>query len=490
LLVFLTVALNAQSSKNIEILNADNTFANSNIHPDYWRLIGDVSFKHNNAIMHCDSAYHYINKDKMKAFGRIKITKGDSIVLTGSNMTYFGLENKANIYGDVVLIDKYITLKTEKIFYNFNSNIAYYPLSGEIIDNEKTINSKKGEYHCNINNFIFKDSVTVVAKDYNIFTDNMHYNSNSEMTYFFGPSYIISENKAIYCENGWYNTKTNISQFRDNAHITTKGYILRGDSLYYNRNSGYAKAIENVEFIDTVENVTVLGNLAEYYEEKKVIEITQTPVLQVLFDNDTLFMNADKFISHQKIGEKKIIAFNKVKFFKTDLQGKCDSLSYSFSDSIVEMFNRPVLWSDEFQLSADSLKFLIHKGKISYMFLRSSPIIISEEDSLDFNQIKGRSMTAHFNENKMSRMDVKGNGQSIFIITDETTNDKIGLNYTECSDLTLFFKRNKLDMINYEINPNSITTPYENLKDKDRFLEGFEWRGSERLKAKEDIFTE
>jgi lipopolysaccharide export system protein LptA len=490
LFVLLTVALNAQSSKKIEILNADNTFANSNQHPDYWRLISNVSFKHNDVIMHCDSAYHYINKDKMKAFGKIKITKGDSIFLTGSNMIYFGLENKANIYGGVVLIDKYITLKTEKIFYNFNTNIASYPLPGEIIDNEKTINSKKGEYNSSINNFIFKDSVKVVAKDYNILTDNMHYNSNSETTYFFGPTYIISENKTIYCENGWYNTKTNISQLRDNTNIVTQGYILRSDSLYYNMNLGYAKAIKNVELIDTVENLTVLGNIAEYYEKKKVIEMTQSPILQILFDNDTLFMNADKFISHQEFGEKKIVAFNKVKFFKTDLQGKCDSLSYSFSDSIVEMFNRPVLWSHEFQLLADSIKFLIHKGNISNMFLRSSPIIISVKDSLDFNQIKGRSMTANFTENKISRMDVKGNGQSIFIVTDEATNDKIGLNYTECSNLSLFFKKNKLEIINYEINPYSITTPYEDLNEEDRFLDGFDWRGSERFKSKEDIFTE
>ena len=61
LLLSLSIDLIAQDSKKIEILNADNTFANANKHPDYWRLIGNVSFKHNNAIMTCDSAYHYIN---------------------------------------------------------------------------------------------------------------------------------------------------------------------------------------------------------------------------------------------------------------------------------------------------------------------------------------------------------------------------------------------------------------------------------------------
>ena len=105
-------------------------------------------------------------------------------------------------------------------------------------------------------------------------------------------------------------------------------------------------------------------------------------------------------------------------------------------------------------------------------------------------QIKGKSMTAYFTENKMRRMNIKGNGQSIFIVTDEETKDKIGLNYTECTDLILYFKDNKLDMVNYEIKPNSITTPYEDVKEKDRYLKGFLWRGAEQPKNKAAIFSE
>ena len=489
LLVIISVTLNAQTSKTIEILNADNTFANAKKHPNYWRLIGHVSFQHNNAIMECDSAYHYANKNKIKAFGKIKITQGDSIKLTGNNLTYFGSENKADITGNVILIDKHMVLKTEQIFYNLNANIASYPSYGTIIDNEKTINSKKGEYHSNIHKFMFKDSVTVIAKDYNIITDNMHYNSNNETTYFLGPSYIVSENKTIYCENGWYNTKTNISQFRRNAYITNKNYILKGDSLYYNKNLGYGKAIKNIEVIDTIENITVFGGYAEYFEKEEVIEITNIPLLQILFEDDTLFMHADKFISEQKAGSKKVVAHNNVKFFKIDFQGKCDSLSYNFSDSTVEMFDYPILWSDEFQITADSLKFLMNKGKISRMFLNPNPMIIAQEDSLDFNQIKGKNIIAYFMNNKISRMNVKGNGQSIFIVTDEKTNDKIGLNYTECTDLILYFKNNKLNIVNYEIKPISITTPYIDLKEENRYLKGFNWRGAEQPKNKEDIFT-
>lgn len=490
LLLIFSVNLIAQNNKRIEILNADNTFANSNKHPDYWRLIGNVSFKHNNAIMTCDSAYHYITQDKIKAFGKIKIVQGDSIRLTGKTLTYFGKNNNADIKGNVILIDQHMTLKTEQISYNLNTNIASYPNTGTIIDNEKTIHSKMGAYYSNIHKFIFKDSVVVIAKDYQILTDNMHYNSNYEITYFFGPSFIISDTKTMYCENGWYNTKTHIAQFKENSYITSDNYIIKGDSLYYNKNNQYGKAINNVELIDTVENMTVFGGIGEYFEATTKVIISQEPMLELRFEKDTLFMHAEQFTSQQEEDSKKILAYPKVKFFKKDFQGKCDSLSYHFTDSIIEMFDSPVLWSNEFQITSDSLKFLIYKGKINRMFLRSKPMIIAQEDSLDYNQIKGKNITAYFKNNKIRKMDILGNGQSIFIVTDEKTKDKIGLNYTECTNLTLYFKNNKIDMVNYEIKPNSLTTPYQDIEEKNRYLKGFKWRGAEQPKTKEDIFIE
>ncbi len=484
-LIIISIIVSAQTSK-IEILNSDNTYANSNIHPNYWRLIGNVSFKHNNAIMQCDSAYHYINQNKIQAYGNIRIKQGDSITITGENLIYIASKRKINIKGNVQLIDKYMTLKTHQIFYNLDSKIASYPLTGTIIENDKIITSKKGAYNSQKYNFIFTDSVTVLGQNYNILTDTMHYRSDIKIVYFFGPSHITSKNKLIYCENGWHNTQTSISQFQDNAYIQTKNYTLKSDSIYYNMHLKYGKAIHNVEVIDTINNIRVLGGLGEYFEEENSIEVTIDPLLLILFENDTLFMHANKFVSIQRPEEEQILAYNQVKFFKKNFQGKCDSLDYKFNNSTINMFNNPILWNDVFQITADTIQLLTQEGKIHQIFLEPNPMIISKEDSIDYNQMKGKKMVAYFSENKIHKMDIEGNGQSIFIINDE--NKKIGLNFSECSNMKLYFKKNKLDIINYEVMPNSITTPYENLEKEDRFLKGFIWRGDEKPKNKEDIF--
>ena len=486
--IVLSTSIYAQNNKKIEIINANNSYANTKLHPDYWRLIGNVIFKHNTTYMYCDSAYHYSKEQKIKAFGNIKIAQADTLILTGEKLTYYGGKEKADIKGNVNLSDKFINLKTEQIFYDFKTDIANYPKSGVITQKNKEIMSKKGEYYSKIHKFIFTDSVLVTTKNYNITTDNMHYYSNNNIYMFFGPSYLESDNKTIYCENGWHNSETGISQFQQNAYINSESQIITGDSIYYDEIRNYGKILNNAKITDTAEDINVYGDFVEYFENKKIVEITKKPILELILEDDTLFMHAKKFVSHQNKKNKKIIAYNKIKFFKINLQGKCDSLSYNFNDSIMEMYQKPVIWSKEYQITADSIKFQISNGKIENMILNSNPMIVEKLDSLNYNQIKGKSMKAFFKENIINYMDVNGNGQSIFFIDDEKKNKKIGLNYTECSDLLLFFNQNKLEFVNYKLKPISKTIPIDSITKKDRYLKGFKCRDIEKPVSKNDIF--
>tara|TARA_B100001248_G_C27399202_1_gene468490 strand:- start:392 stop:1882 length:1491 start_codon:yes stop_codon:yes gene_type:complete len=489
LFVVFSSSIYALNTKKIEIINADSSFASNKLHPDYLRLIGNVTFKHNNAFMYCDSAYHYLKEQKIIAFGNIKISQADSLTLVGKKLTFYGKKEKAEISGNVSLSDNFMILKTEKIFYDFKHDIANYPKPGKIYQKDREIKSKKGNYFSRKNKFIFTDSVLVTTKNYNITTDNMHYNSKSKIYNFFGPSYLKSENKTIYCENGWYDDEKGISQFQQNAHIISEAQIITGDSIYYDENQKYGKILNNAKVEDTIENVNVYGNFIEYFENKKIAEITKKPILEIILKEDTLFMHAKKFVSHQKIKNKKVLAYNKVKFFKKNLQGKCDSLSYNFNDSIIEMYRSPVIWSKEYQITSDSIRFQISNGEIEKMILTSNPIIIEKLDSLNYNQIKGKNMIAFFDDDQIKYMDVNGNGQSIFFIDDENKDEKIGLNFTECSDLFLLFDKNNLQYVNYKSKPISKTIPINQVTEKNRFLKGFKCRIIEKPVSKNDIFN-
>ena len=484
--MFLSSLAIAQQQKKIEIINAEDIIFNSNLHPTYRRLIGDVRFKHQDAIMHCDSAYHY-QHNKMDAFGKIRINQGDSIHLSGKRLIYNGNTSIAIISGDVKLVDNHIELSTEKIIYDLEKNIAFYPKKGKIIDVENNLTSDKGSYYSKLYLFYFKGNVEIINKDYIVKTDTMQYNSKNKVSYFIGPSTITSDANIIYCEKGWYNSKTNIAQFQKNANITHKDYFMEGDSIYYDRNKGYGKAIKNINLIDTINNLIITGDLGEYFEKEKNVIVTQKAILNLLFEEDTFFVHADTFMSININGNRKILSYHNVKGYKTDMQIKCDSLSYDPQNSTIELFVSPVIWTDSFQIVADSINMFLANGTINKMFLREKPIIISKEDSLYYNQITGKKMTVFFKENQLQKINVIGNSQTIFL-AQNNKKENIGINTSESSDITIFFKNHELDGLLFLTKPEAIMHPMDKIEEKDRFLKGFIWRVDEKPKSKEDIF--
>ena len=141
---------------------------------------------------------------------------------------------------------------------------------------------------------------------------------------------------------------------------------------------------------------------------------------------------------------------------------------YSISDSIVELFRNPVLWVDEMQITSDTIQINILKQKIESMNFYPDPIIISEVDSLHYNQIKGKNMTAWFNKNKLNKLDIFGNGQSLFLIEDDKTKEKIGINKAICTDISILMNEGKLSTIHYKTIPTSTTIPYQDVIESDK----------------------
>ena len=245
MIVFINV-IYAQEKSQLEIINASYTYFDQSKYPDIRRLVGDVIFMHEGAIMNCDSAWYYFNENRFEAYSNIHINKGDSIHLYGAKLDYNGSNNKAIVRQNIVLMDKDMQLKTEELHYFLKTNIASY-YSGAIITNkENVLKSQKGDYLSSSKTIVFKSDVTLDNPEYLIECDTLHYNTESEIAYFYGPTTIKSESNFIYCEDGWYNTLTDKSKFSGNAYLYSDNQKLSGDVLFYDRKNGYGKALNNI----------------------------------------------------------------------------------------------------------------------------------------------------------------------------------------------------------------------------------------------------
>lgn len=489
-IILMTIALSpalSQKVTRIEILNSDSMEKDEKT-VNAIKYIGNVIFRQDEALMHCDSAYYFTEENSVTAYHSIHIEQGDTLDLYGDFLTYDGNEKLAEIRENVKLIDKENILTTHHLDFNLHTNIGYYINGGKIKNGDNDLESGTGFYYSRLKLFHFRDSVVIHNPDYTIYADTLKYNTVTEIAYFLGPTEIISEDNYIYCENGWYDTRKNISQFNENAYFASKGQYLRGDSLYYERETGLGKAFNDVELFDSTQNIVLKGRYAIYTEEPEYALLTDSAQFMQIDEEDTLYVHADTLESVlDTSGLYKILkAYYKVKIFRVDIQGKCDSLVYLESDSVFQLFSEPVLWSEENQLTSDQINLHLANKKLHYIDLLSSSFIISQEDTVKFNQIKGKNMRGHFINNKLVRIDVKGNGQTIYYAKDQE--DLIGINRAESSDLIIYLKESKIDRINLILAPKATLYPPDGTEEIETILKGFKWLVKYRPGSKEDIF--
>lgn len=482
--------LHAQKVRKVEIIQADVIEMDEALGAGAQRLIGNVKLRHEDGFMTCDSAYFYSSTSSLDAFSNVKIEQGDTLILFGDKLHYEGETRIAQVRRNVKLIDNETVLLTDYLDYNRETDIAYYLNGGIITQEDNTLTSEQGYYYTQSEVFYFKDSVVIDNPDYLIYSDTLEYNTQTEVSYFFGPTEIIGEDNYIYCESGWYDTRQDISLVSKNALLTNEGRVLKGDSLYYERNTGFGRARWNVEMIDSTQNIILRGNKGVYYEEEGLATLSDSAMMIQIDGLDSLYIHADTLRSVNDTSSltdgKILLAYKQVKIFRNDLQGMCDSLAYNEDDSTFHLFGAPVLWAEENQLTASKIELVTRNDEMYRLYMRNTALLISMEDTAKYNQIRGKLMIGHFKDNDLVRLEVTGNGQTLYYAEDKGV--LIGVNRSECTDLIIYLVDNRVSRVNYLVQPAGTYYPLDLLPPEQATLDGFGWYDNWRPKKYADIF--
>lgn len=477
--------------KRIELIYADEDNIKKEKDGEMHRFIGKVRLKHNEILMSCDSAHFYPAKNQVTAFSKIHIEQGDTLDLFGDYLFYDGKSELANVRHNVELIDKETHLFTDAIDYDVKNKIARYNTGGKITNADNILTSIHGVYYVSENLFHFKDSVKIVNPDYVMTADTMDYNTDTRTSYFTGPTEVKGDSLYLYCEKGWYDTKNEITSIWKKAYIDNRKQIVQGDSLFFNDSTGYGEAYRNVVIQDTVNKIAIEGNYAWYYKEPERFLATDRAVFIQISKQDSLFLHADTIssitVADTSAGYRLMRAYHNCRIFSKNFQSKSDSLAYSFQDSVIRFYTLPVLWTDENQLTADSMAIFTKNRQADRLELYSKAFVTSQVDSVRFNQIKGRSLTGYFVNNELHKVLINGNCESIYFLLDK---DKIaGVNHSKCAKIEAIIIDGKVSEITDFVNPEGFIDPPAQAKPDKLKLEGFSWQDLIRPKRKSDIFN-
>jgi len=488
-----------KENARIEILNADRGEFDERIAPGAQRLKGNVRFKHKDAIMSCDSAYLYQDQ-RVEAFGHVAIDQGDTLHVQADRCNYNGSQRTARLEGNVLLRNSDMELTTTALDYDLRNHRAVYTNGGTIISmtGNNTLTSIVGTYLTDARLFIFSRDVHLTHPERTITADTMHYETASGVASFFGPTEIVqlakdgdsTQNSVIHTTRGTYDTRNEKARFSKRSNILSKGQTLEGDSLHYDRKTGLGRAWGDVLVTDSTGDMTVKGDVGLYNEQTERATITGRAELWMISDTDTLFLHADTLFTMPDSSGKRILARRHVRFFRTDMQGVCDTLIYSEADSMIRMFHEPILWSGTDQITGDHIRITLKDGKADKLFVEKNAFLMSEVDTTGFDQVAGTDMTGSFGEDGIRSLLVEGNSRTLYYAK-ENKDGKVsimGVNRADCSRINVLLTDGKVSTVTFLDRPDAILYPLEKVPPDELRMKGSDWHVEERPLDREGIF--
>lgn len=200
-------------------------------------------------------------------------------------------------------------------------------------------------------------------------------------------------------------------------------------------------------------------------------------------------------------------AYHGVRYYRSDLQGVCDSLIYSVKDTLATFVGNPVMWNNQYQITGDTIKAIVLKGGIKRAMINPNAFLTQSHDesltvdmdtlterermkvridTLHYDQISGNDLVCFFENGKIREMDMSGNVQIIYY-PEEKDKSMIGLNQMVGNYLKVWFKEQKMEKLLLWPNVVGSLTPIQLVTDDILYLDGFRWMSYLRPKNPLDV---
>jgi lipopolysaccharide export system protein LptA len=489
----LAPVINPLANKNATLVYLENseTLSFDKIkNPDVQVLKGSVRFRHDNALMYCDSAYFLEKANSLNAFGHVRIVQGDTLFVYGDMLYYDGNTKLGRLRHNVRLINRKTTLTTDSLNYDRAVNLAYYYTGGKITDPLNNLTSTWGQYSPATNEALFKKNVKLKNKNFILESDTLTYNTKSSVANIVGETHILYNKETdIYTHRGWYNTNTERMMLLNRSLIKHKdGKTMSGDTIFYDKKVKYGEGFKNVVLNDTVQKSTLSGDYVYYNEKTEMGLATDSALLTDWSSKDTMYVHADSLIRVKDSTYNKVRGFYHVRFFRNDTQGLCDSLSYSTRDSIMNLHGQPFIWAENNQLSGNLIKGFTKNKKIERIQIIGAAMAVQKEDSIYYNQLSGKEIIALLDSGQVRKVDVKGNAETLYYPKDSKDSTLLGINKTQSSFVYMYLKNKKIERIVLTSASTGSMYPLNQLKNEELYLKNFKWLEKERPTKKEDLF--
>lgn len=487
---------NRNVKNKVFLEHAEKLSMDARISPDYQVLVGDVKFRKQGMLMYCDSAHFYEASNSLEAFGNVKMEQGDTLFVYSDYLFYDGMHEQAmlrSMGNPVQMINRDVTLFTDSLNYDIPEQLGYYFEGGRIVDSENELSSVYGQYEPDTKNAEFLYDVELVNPKFTLTTDTLKYNTRSHVANIVSRSVIVSDSATIYTSRGWYNTATEESSLLSRSLIVGKnGQKMTGDTVYYDKKRGIGEAFGSMVITDSAKSVILEGDYGFYDENNDISFATRRARVMEFSQGDTLYMHGDTirtYIDPAADSTRVVHAYHMARFYRYDMQGVADSISFTSSDSIIHMYRHPIVWEGERQVNGNIIEAHVNDSIVDWARLPEFGVATEHlGEQRYYNQLSGKEMYATFDGESIKQLDVNGNVQAIvYPMEEDSTYNK--LVFAESSYLKVWFKKKDIERMKMWPEVNGKAIPLYLVRNSDLYLPDFGWYEAIRPKDKDDVMV-
>lgn len=493
---------------------ADSLFRPGTAEEEMQIVKGNVRFRQAGMWMYCDSAYYYPIRNSLDAFGHVKMQQGDTLFVYADKLFYDGFSRFAKLrcgpsQSKVKMENRDVVLTTDSLDYDINSDLGWYADGGRLEDNRNILTSVYGNYSPTTKDADFYHDVLLRSKDgkYRLISDTLYYNTDTHIARIETMTEIQGPNDTIYTSHGLYNTDTGVARLLTRSLITHRDSLnrvttLEGDSIDYDpvtritRAYSYRdpnKLASPMVIQDTARKATLIGGFGLYNDSTREAWAAEYPLMIEYSRPDSLFLRADtirtwmvpKTVSRRDStgtytdtipGEELHVAraYARARFFRKDIQGVADTITFTEADSLLKLTRLPVVWSDERQMRGDTIIVHFNDSTADRVTLPHKGFMMELVEEDFFNQLSADKMRIYLDDGNLRRLESEGSVMTIFLPQEkDSTYNK--LVYAESSYLNIDMDKGNLDRLKMWPEVTGTVTPIFLVKQAQKLLPKAEW---------------
>ena len=468
----------------------------------------------------------YNTKDSIASFhAGAALRNNDGNLIESINGMYYAKDKLFTFRDSVQMFTDSVFIVSSRVDYHTDTDVAVFNSQTVAWKDDNMLYANSGNFNRRSNLFTFDRDGYVLTREQELWADLLKYSRNTGYAELYDNVQILDTVQTSIClaDKVTYRPDPMLIELTDKPAVALYSVendvpdtlFLRGDRILYSTRRMYEVDSSAIKLANERLSLSAVDPIAIHDQERRKARsggglqqvapikgkmgekaLLEGPGLENKVEAvpDTIGKQMDSTLpaavpAVQEKDTTEVIfvdIFHNVKFYRSDVQGTCDSLVYTGLDSMARFYTRPVMWYDGVnQFAADSIQAHLKDGQLHKINLLSEAFITTQEDSVHFNQIKSTEMAAYFSNNELFRFDALGGVSAVFYIEEDSTITL--MDQEECKMMTVKIKDNQVQRTRSigEIKQNVF--PVYNLPIEKQRLRGFEWRGAERPLSRFEI---